>query len=135
MVSGNIGQDNGSGPKPGELGFMESRAGAAGGSDEGALNASGASSATGGAAPPPDGEDSNKRELTREEKKAIKSYEKRIAEHEQKLAEFKANPTVRPGMEGQPQEVIERQQAARIQHLETEIRTFRANIDKIMNGR
>jgi filamentous hemagglutinin len=42
MVSGNIGQDNGSGPKPGELGFMESRAGAAGGSDEGALNAGGA---------------------------------------------------------------------------------------------
>jgi hypothetical protein len=46
MVPGNIGQDNGSGPKPGELGFMESRAGAAGGSDEGALDADGANSAS-----------------------------------------------------------------------------------------
>jgi RHS repeat-associated protein len=84
--------------------------------------------------PPPD-DDDPKRNLTKEEKKAIKSYEKRITEHEQKLAEFKENPSVRPGMEGQPHEVIERQQAARIQHLETEIRTFRANIDKIMNGK
>ena len=96
---------------------------------------SGVNTATGGASPPPDDDDSNKPELTREEKKAIKSYEKRIAEHEKKLAEFKTNPTVRPGMEGQPQEVIERQQAVRVQHLEGEIRTFRANIDKIMNGR
>jgi hypothetical protein len=92
----------------------------------------GANSAAG--SPPPDDEDPQ-RDLTKEEKRAIKSYEKRIAEHEQKLAEFKANPTVRPGMEGQPQEVIQRQQAVRIQHLETEIRTFRANIDKITSGR
>jgi len=98
-----------------------------------ALGAGGANSTS--ASPPPDGEDPNKRQLTQEEKKAIRSYEKRINEHEQKLAEFKANPTVRPGMEGQPQEVIERQQAARIQHLETEIRGFRGNIDKILNGR
>jgi len=48
---------------------------------------------------------------------------------------FKANPTIRPGMEGQSPETIERRQAARIQHLESELRTFRANIEKIKKGR
>ena len=33
--------------------------------------------------------------------------EKRIAEHEKKLADFKANPTIKPGMKGLPKEVIE----------------------------
>ena len=37
-------------------------------------------------------------------------------------------------MEKLPAEVIQRQQQARIQHLETEIRTFNENIQKIMNG-
>ncbi len=83
----------------------------------------------------PDDEDSSKRNLTPEERKAIKSYEKRIAEHKQKLAEFKENPTVRPGMEGQSKKAIEAQQAARIRHLENEIRTFQNNINKIRNGK
>jgi hypothetical protein len=41
---------------------------------------------------------------------------------------------VRPGMENQPAEVIARQQAARSRHLETEINTFRTNIQKILDG-
>jgi hypothetical protein len=71
------------------------------------------------------------RVLTASEQRAINSYEKRIAEHKAKLEEFRANPTVRPGMEGLPEEVIQKQQAARINHLETEIKTFQDNIDKI----
>lgn len=51
-----------------------------------------------------------------------------------KLDDFRANPTVRPGMEGLPDEVIKAQQATRIRHLETEIRTFQNNIQKILNG-
>ena len=60
--------------------------------------------------------------------------EKQIASHEKKLEEFRANPTVRPGMENLPKDVIEKQQQRRIQHLETEIQTFKNNIQKIMNG-
>jgi len=66
--------------------------------------------------------------------KGIRSLLKRISEHEKKLNDFKANPTVRPGMEGQPQEVIEAAQQARINHLETEIQTFKNNIQKLMSG-
>jgi RHS repeat-associated protein/uncharacterized repeat protein (TIGR02543 family) len=72
--------------------------------------------------------------LGKQAEKGIRSLLKRIAEHEQKLNDFKANPTVRPGMEGQPQEVIEAAQQARINHLETEIQTFKNNIQKLMNG-
>ena len=74
------------------------------------------------------------KELSREAQKGIRSLEERIAEHEQRLAEFKANPTVRPGMEGQPASVIKAQQEVRIRHLETEIRTFRENIRKLREG-
>ncbi|WP_232463855.1 hypothetical protein [Methylovulum psychrotolerans] len=73
--------------------------------------------------------------LGKQAEKGIRSLEKRIAEHEQKLNDFKANPTVRPGMEGQPQEVIEAAQQARINHLEKEIQTFKNNIDKLTNGK
>jgi hypothetical protein len=38
--------------------------------------------------------------LTKGEAKSIRSLEKRVAEHQQKIAEFKQNPTVKPGMEG-----------------------------------
>jgi hypothetical protein len=71
------------------------------------------------------------KELSKQEAKAIKSYEKRIAEHEKKIAEFKENPTVKPGMEKQSAEVVEAQQAARVQHLENEIKTFKDNVQKI----
>lgn len=37
-------------------------------------------------------------------------------------------------MEHLPKEVIEKQQQRRIQHLETEIKTFKENIDKIRRG-
>ncbi|NJA04226.1 hypothetical protein HC024_00505 [Methylococcaceae bacterium WWC4] len=73
-------------------------------------------------------------ELTKSQTKAIKSLEKQIQKHQQKLDDFKANPTVRPGMEDLPKEIIKQQQEERIRHLETEINTFNKNIEKIKNG-
>ncbi|MBM7329372.1 hemagglutinin repeat-containing protein [Agrobacterium sp. S2] len=102
------------------------------GSSNSSASAGGAGAAAG--APDPDDDKKPQRKLSREEERAIRSYEKRIAEHEAKLMEFKNNPTVRPGMENQPQHIIEQQQAARIKHLETEIRTFKNNISKIRQG-
>lgn len=77
---------------------------------------------------------SKAKELSREARKGIRRLELRIAQHEKKLADFKANPTVRPGMEGQPREIIEAAQRSRIRHLETEIQTFRNNIEKLKAG-
>jgi predicted RNase H-like nuclease (RuvC/YqgF family) len=74
------------------------------------------------------------KELSREAQRGIRSLEKRIAEHEDKLADFKANPTARPGMEGQPREMIEAAQQSRIRHLEKEIQTFKENIEKLGGG-
>jgi hypothetical protein len=73
-------------------------------------------------------------QLSAQAQKGIRSLQDRIAEHEQKLADFKANPTVRPGMENQPAEVIGKQQQARIEHLEREIQTFKSNIEKLKKG-
>ncbi|MGQ5524883.1 RHS repeat domain-containing protein [Chitinimonas sp. PSY-7] len=81
-----------------------------------------------GGAPDPEDEDDG---LSNEDKKSIRSLEKQIEKHKQKIADFKANPTVRPGMENQSEAAIRAQQEARIRHLETEIRTFQRNIDKI----
>ncbi len=78
--------------------------------------------------PPNDDDD-----LTKSEKKEIRSLTKRIEEHELKIKEFKANPTVRPGMEKLPKEIIEKQQLARIRHLQQEIRAFQGRIDFIKN--
>ncbi|CDG86107.1 putative uncharacterized protein [Janthinobacterium agaricidamnosum NBRC 102515 = DSM 9628] len=100
-------------------------------SAEQALDAQGTNSAT--ASPPPSDDDKDK-DLSKEDRKSIRSLEKQIEKHEQKLADFKNNPSVRPGMEDQPKEVIEAQRATRIRHLETEIRTFQNNIDKIRGG-
>ncbi|MER9295712.1 RHS repeat-associated core domain-containing protein [Mesorhizobium sp. M0621] len=72
--------------------------------------------------------------LPPEKQRAIRSLEKLIEEHQNKLADFKANPTVRPGMENQPQSTIEASWQSRINHLEKEINTFRNNISKIRNG-
>ena len=66
--------------------------------------------------------------------KAVRSLEKRIKEHQEKIEKFKKDPSVRPGMENQSKEAIRQQQQRRIEHLETEIRTFRNNIEKINNG-
>jgi uncharacterized protein YceH (UPF0502 family) len=73
--------------------------------------------------------------LAKEAEKGIRSLEKRIAEHEKKLADFKENPTVRPGMEGQPKGKVEAQQQARIEHLEKEIKTFKDNIEKLKDSK
>jgi len=72
-----------------------------------------------------------RQEISPESRRGIRSLEKRIEEHQRKLQEFKENPTVRPGMEKQPQEVIAQQQERRINHLEQEIKTFRGNIEKL----
>jgi hypothetical protein len=72
--------------------------------------------------------------LTTEQLKSIRSYQERIVEHIEKLNNFIDNPTVRPGMESQPREVIAKQQMARINHLIQEIKTFAENINKTMNG-
>jgi len=45
--------------------------------------------------------------------------------HEKKVKDFERNPTVRPGMEGQPSSTIARQQADRIAHLKGEAAEFR----------
>lgn len=71
----------------------------------------------------------------RESRRAIASLLKRIAEHEQKLADFKRNPTVRPGMGGQSSEAIAQAQRRRIRHLETEIETFRKNVERLKGGK
>lgn len=58
-----------------------------------------------------------------------------MAEFEQKLVDFKRNPTVRPGMGGQPSEAIAQVQLRRIRHLEMEIETFRKNVEKLKEGK
>lgn len=75
-----------------------------------------------------------RKELTKEAQKGIRSLEKRIAEHEKKLADFNENPTVRPGMEGQSESTIKKAQESRVRHLEKEIQTFRENIEKLKGG-
>ncbi len=72
--------------------------------------------------------------LSASQKKSIRSLQKRIVEHQKKLAEFKANPTIRPGMEKLSDDVIRAQHKIRIEHLKTEIRAFKNNIQKILSG-
>lgn len=72
--------------------------------------------------------------LTKQQQKSIKSLNKQIVKHEQKIKDFKKNPTMRPGMENQPKSVIKSQQKARVNHLKKEIKTFRDNIKKIKDG-
>ena len=74
------------------------------------------------------------KELTKQQQKAIGSLEKRIAEHEKKLQDFKDNSTVRPGMEKMSKEQIQKQQQQRIEHLQKEINTFKNNIEKVKSG-
>jgi RHS repeat-associated protein len=67
-------------------------------------------------------------------RRAIRSLEKQIAKHQKKLQEFINNPTIRPGMENLPKELIQKQQQRRVQHLLDEINTFGKNIEKIQRG-
>lgn len=72
--------------------------------------------------------------LSKQELKSIRSFEKQIEKHEVKIDAFKNNPTIRPGMENLPKDVIQRQQQSRIDGLTKEIDTFKNNIQKILNG-
>lgn len=74
-----------------------------------------------------------RKEISPEARRGIRSLENRIDEHQRKLQDFKDNPTVRPGMEKLPQEVVARQHQRRIKHLEREIKAFRGNIEKLKN--
>jgi RHS repeat-associated protein len=71
------------------------------------------------------------KELTKQELKSVKSLAKQMEKHEQKLEDFKTNPTVRPGMEHMPQERIQAQQAQRAEDIKVEIQ--RNFVDKIMD--
>ncbi len=73
-------------------------------------------------------------QLSKQAQKGIRSLEKRIAEHEKKLADFRANPTPRPGTEGLSKELQQQSIDGRIRHLEKEIETFRNNIEKLRGG-
>ncbi|MGZ8316267.1 MAG: hypothetical protein ACXW3B_13985 [Telluria sp.] len=59
--------------------------------------------------------------MSKQELRSIRSLEKQIEKHERKIADFEKNPTVRPGMEGQPTEVIAAQQQQRVNDLKNEI--------------
>lgn len=81
---------------------------------------------------PPDDEDD--KNLSTSEKREIRSLDKRIKEHRDKIEEFKKNPTVRPGMENLPKDVIKAAQERRILHLEREIKAFQTRIN-ILKGK
>lgn len=74
------------------------------------------------------------KELSDRQKKSIRTHKKRIAAHKEKLQSFIDSPTVKPGMENLPIELIKKQQLRRVEHLETEINTFMNNIEKIKRG-
>ena len=84
-----------------------------------------------GAPMPPEDNDDKDKNLSISDKRSIRSYKKQIKNHKKKIEEFKNNPTVRPGMEKLPKEVIKAQQESRIRHLEREIKAFQKNIDDI----
>ncbi len=79
-----------------------------------------------------------KKQLTPSEGRAIKTYEKRILEHEQKLNEYIKDPDKFDNqnlLKNAPNETI-RQSIIRerIKHLQHEINTYKKNIEKIING-
>jgi hypothetical protein len=73
------------------------------------------------------------REISKSEQRAIRSFEKRIAEHRAKLEEFRKNPTVKEEMKGMSGEAIKKQQKRRMELLEKEIEKFKKEIEKIKN--
>ena len=62
--------------------------------------------------------------------RSARTLERRAAQHEARAAAFRANPTVRPGMEGQSAERVAAQQERRAQHLEGEAAEFRRQAAK-----
>jgi hypothetical protein len=73
-------------------------------------------------------------DLRRKRRKAIRSLMKLIEQHQRKIADFKRNLPVRPGMEGMDAEVISSQQQRRIQHLEREVRAFQQAIRRLRDS-
>lgn len=67
-------------------------------------------------------------ELSANDRRAIRSFRKLIDAHERKLEEFRARPTIRPGMEQMPLDRIQAQQEARERRLIREIRKFEKEI-------
>jgi len=64
----------------------------------------------------------------------IRSYEITRAEHIDKLNNFIYNPTVRPGMEHLPKEVVRDQQLSKMHWLMGEIRNHTNQINRIRGG-
>ena len=79
-----------------------------------------------------------KSKLTSSQEKSIKSYKKDIAIHEKKLSDYIANPDKydnKGTLKNAPNAEIRKKIIdSRIKHLETEIKTFKNNIEKIKNG-
>lgn len=78
----------------------------------------------------PSGDDDDG-ECARRRQKAIRSLMRRIEQHQGKIADFKRDHPVRPGMEGLAPEVIASQQQRRMQHLEREVRAFQKAIRRL----
>lgn len=70
----------------------------------------------------------------KEQIKSIKSLQKNIEKHQKKIGDFKANPTVKPGMENLPKGMIKKQQEARVNNLKKQTNTFKNNIENIKKG-
>ncbi len=69
--------------------------------------------------------------ISKQQQRAIRSLEKQIAKHRQKIEEFKKNPTVKEEMKDMSEEAIKRQQERRVELLEKEIKKFEKEIEKI----
>lgn len=78
------------------------------------------------------------KELTNSQIKSISSYKDLIARHQQKLAEYIKDPMKFDNkglLKNAPSEAVrQRIIDSRVKHLETEIKTFQDNIQKILNG-
>jgi hypothetical protein len=74
------------------------------------------------------------KKLTPEQQRAIRSLEKQLRKHEEKLKSFRENPTPRPGTEDLSPEIQKQSIEGRLRHLEREIETFKKNIEKIQQG-
>lgn len=62
--------------------------------------------------------------------KGARSLDRRAADHEEKAAAFRKDPSVKPGMEGQNAEKIAAQQKARASKLERDAEKFREKAEE-----
>jgi hypothetical protein len=72
--------------------------------------------------------------LTPEAERAIKSTEKNIQEHEDKIKNFRENPTIRPGTEKMSDEIKQKTIDGRVGKLQKEIEKFKDYIKKVKSG-